>query len=114
MSVTIYHNPRCSTSRKVLQAIEDSGVQPQVIQYLKTPPTVDELKSILRKGNMKAADLLRKKDKVFKELFADKALTEEQWLEVIQEHPSILERPLCVSENKAAICRPIERYKEFV
>ena len=114
MSLKIYHNPRCSTSRKVLAAIEEAGVTPEVIQYLKTPPSVEELKEILEIGDLSPDDILRKKDKVFKELYAGKTLSDEEWLEAIHAHPSILERPLCVSENHAAVCRPTERYREFV
>ncbi len=114
MSVQIFHNPKCSTSRKVLLALQEAGVEPQVIEYLKTPPSETQLKEILRIGNLKPQDILRKRDKVFKEKFADKSLSDAQWIKAISEHPSILERPLCVSEDHAAICRPIDRWKEFV
>ncbi len=114
MRVKIYHNPRCATSRKVLQALKEHGVELEVVEYLKHPPTPEELREIMRKGNLRVQDLLRKRDKVYKEKFADAELSEDEWLEAIQQYPSILERPLCVSETHAAVCRPPDRYREFI
>lgn len=107
MSVTIYHNPRCSKSRQTLQLLEDNGVQPAVVEYLKTPPSAGELKDILRKLGLKAADVVRRKEA--KEAGIDpSALGEDALVDAIAANPAILERPIVVKGGRAVMGRPPE------
>ena len=107
MTVTIYHNPRCNTSRKTLALLEKKGVKPQVIAYLKTPPSAAELKQLLTKLGMKPRDLLRKKEA--KEAGLDNAdLTDAQLIAGMVKHPIAIERPIVVKGSRAALGRPPE------
>jgi len=107
MNVTIYHNPRCNTSRKTLALLEKKAVKPQVIEYLKTPPTAAELKQLLAKLGLKPRELLRKKEA--KEAGLDKPdLTDAQLIAGMVKHPIAIERPIVVKGNRAALGRPPE------
>ncbi len=107
MTVTIYHNPRCSKSRQALALLEARGIKPQVIEYLKTPPTVSELAAILKKMGRKPADILRAKEA--EEAGINPAsMNDEALMKKIVEHPIVIERPIVVSGNKAAVGRPPE------
>jgi arsenate reductase len=107
MTVTIYHNPRCNTSRKTLALLEKKGVKPQVIEYLKTPPTAAELKQLLAKLGLKPRELLRKKEA--KEAGLDKPhLSDAQLIEGMAKHPIAIERPIVVKGRRAALGRPPE------
>jgi len=107
MTVTIYHNPRCNTSRKTLALLEKKSVKPQVIEYLKTPPTAAELKQLLAKLGLKPRELLRKKEA--KEAGLDKSdLTDAQLIAGMVKHPITIERPIVVKGNRAALGRPPE------
>ena len=104
----IYHNPRCTKSRQTLQLIENAGQDVQVIEYLKTPPTADELKSLLNLLGMKPEQLLRKNEAVFKEQFKGKSFTDDEWINIMIEHPKLIERPIVVQGDKAVLGRPPE------
>jgi arsenate reductase len=107
---TIYHNPRCSKSRASLEMLEAKGINPTIIKYLDTPPDITELTEILNKLGLQAEQIVRKGEALFTELgLNDKTLSNEEWIEVLARNPSLLERPIVVSGNKAAIGRPIER-----
>lgn len=107
MTVTIYHNPRCNTSRKTLALLEKHGVSPEVIKYLKTPPSATELKQLLTKLGMKPRDLLRKKEA--KEAGLDNPdLTDAQLIAGMVKHPIAIERPIVVKGSRAALGRPPE------
>ncbi len=107
MSVTIYHNPRCSKSRQALQLLRDRGVEPVIIEYLKTPPDKNTLKALLKMLAMEPRELMRKKEKEYKELgLADPGIRDEALLEAMAEHPKLIERPVVVSGDKAALGRP--------
>ncbi len=110
MSTKIYHNPRCSKSRQTLQLLEDNGVTPEIIEYLKTPPSKDELKAILKALDMSPRDLMRKGEAEYKENnLADKSLSDEQLIEAMLQYPKLIERPIVVtSDNKFALGRPPE------
>ncbi len=105
---TIYHNPRCSKSRSALAILEEKGVQPAIIEYLKTPPTNDELRSILKKLGMKPEQIVRKGEDIYKQKFADKTLTDEQWLDALVKNPILIERPIVVKGDRAVLGRPPE------
>lgn len=109
MTTTIYHNPRCSKSRQTLELLQKQGVEPQVVEYLKTPPSAQELKAILKKLGISARKLLRSGEAEYAELgLADAALSEESLIEVMVKHPKLIERPIVLRGEKAALGRPPE------
>ncbi len=110
----IYHNPRCRKSRETLALIQDAGKEPEIIEYLKTPPTEDELKSILKKLGIEAEELLRKGESVFKENFRGKELSDNQWVKAMVDNPVLIERPIVVAGQKAVIGRPPENVKSLL
>jgi arsenate reductase len=109
MSVTIYHNPRCSKSRQTLQLLQDRGVEPEIVEYLKTPPTVPELDDILQKLAIEPRDLMRRKEAAYKENgLDDAALSREQLIVGMVQNPILIERPIVLANGKAALGRPPE------
>ena len=111
MSVKIYHNPRCSKSRQTLQILQEKGSEPEVVKYLETPPSETELRDIIRMlGLSSARDLMRKKEKEYKELgLDDPAKTEDELIRAMVEHPRLIERPVVIHDGKAALGRPPEK-----
>jgi arsenate reductase (glutaredoxin) len=107
MPVTIYHNPRCNTSRKTLALLRDKGVEPTVVEYLKTPYTAAQLKQLLGQLKLPAKGILRRKEAAEAGIDAAK-LTEDQLIAAMASHPIIVERPIVVSGGKAALGRPPE------
>lgn len=112
--VTIYHNNRCSTSRHVLQILKDRGFEPEVRLYLKDIPTTTELKSLLKKLNIKAEELVRKKEKLYKEQYSGKAFSEDEWIRILSENPVLIQRPIVIRGNQAVIGRPAEKVLDFI
>lgn len=109
MSVKIYHNPRCSKSRQTLQLLKDQGVEPEIIEYLKTPPTTAELDDILQKLSIEPRDLMRKKEAEYKEMGMDNPdLDRDVLIKGMVATPKLIERPIVLANNKAAIGRPPE------
>jgi arsenate reductase len=109
MAVVIYHNPRCSKSRETLALLNDKGIKPKVIEYLKTPPTVAELKGLLKKLRMSPRELMRKKEDVYAKLrLANTGLSDDALIKAMVENPVLIERPIVVNGNKAALGRPPE------
>ncbi len=109
MPVTIYHNPKCSKSRQTLELIREKGIEPTVIEYLKSPPTQKELKDILKLLGMEAKELLRKKESVYKELKLDQSsLSKNDLISVMIENPILIERPIVLADGKAVLGRPPE------
>lgn len=107
--VTIYHNPRCSKSRQALQLLEAQGIQPEIIKYLEHPPSKTKLKEILKKLDMQPRDLMRTKEKEYKEAGLDNAsLTKEMLVEAMIQQPKLIERPIVLANDKAALGRPPE------
>ncbi|NMG67076.1 arsenate reductase (glutaredoxin) [Azoarcus indigens] len=111
--IRIYHNPRCGKSRSACALLAEKGVTPEVIEYLKTPPSKDELRGLLAKLGMKPEALLRKGEAVFKEHYAGKQLDDEGWLDAMVAHPILIERPIIVRGDKAVVGRPPERVNEL-
>lgn len=115
MPVEIYHNPRCSKSRQTLQLIKDQGVEPEVIEYLKTPPDRATLERILDMLGMEPRDLMRKKEAEYKENnLADPALTRDQLIDAMIAHPKLIERPIVIKNGKAVLGRPPEQVMEIL
>ena len=111
---SIYHNPRCSKSRQVLQTLRDAGIEPEVIEYLKSPPTVTQLKALLRALAIPAHGLLRTKESAYKEASLSKGSSERDVLNAIATNPILLERPIVVAGKRAVIARPAERVNEVI
>ena len=109
MTVTIYHNPDCGTSRNTLGLIRNSGVEPQVIEYLKTPPSRQELIALLKLTRITPRELLRQKDTPYHKLgLDDTALTDDQLIDAMMAHPILINRPIVVAPLGAKLCRPSE------
>ncbi len=109
MTVKIYHNPRCTKSRQTLQLLKDRGIEPEIIEYLKTPPSFNELNDILNKLGIEPRDLMRKQEEEFKANgLDDKGLDKTALIRAMVEHPILIERPIVIANNKAAIGRPPE------
>ena len=109
MKVQILHNPRCSKSRATLQLLQENGVEPEIIQYLDTPPDADQLVSILGKLKLKPRELMRKGQSEYKDMGLDnQQLSDEQLITAMQEAPILIERPIVLANDKAAIGRPPE------
>lgn len=107
--IKIFHNPKCGTSRNVLALIRNSGVEPTIIEYLKTPPTRDELKQLISDMGGSVRDVLRQKGTPYQELGLDAPhWTDEQLLDFIGEHPILLQRPIVVTALGTRLCRPSE------
>lgn len=110
MGVRIYHNPRCSKSRTTLQLLRDRGVEPEVVEYLKTPPDRAELAGLLAMLGLSPQQLLRRGEAVYKELgLDDPALDDQKLIDAMVEHPVLIERPIVVTNGKAALGRPPEQ-----
>ncbi|MDH5558581.1 MAG: arsenate reductase (glutaredoxin) [Alphaproteobacteria bacterium] len=110
MSVTIYHNPRCSKSRQTLQLLADKGIEPEIVEYLNTPPDAATLDEFLVKLGMEPRDLMRKKEEPYKALnLADESLNRAALIAAMVENPILIERPIVVTGGKVAIGRPPEQ-----
>jgi len=115
MSVTIYHNPRCSKSRQTLDVFERINVDVEIIEYLKTSPDAKTLKQILSYLNIPARELLRQGESAYKEAgLDDTSLSEDDVIAAMVEHPILIERPVVVNNGKAAIGRPPERVLDIL
>ncbi len=110
----IYHNPRCSKSRETLQLIRDAGVEPEIVEYLKNPPTAEELRDLLKKLGTGASTIVRTKEDTYKQLFANKQPTDDQLIAAIVKHPVLLERPIVIKGKRAVIGRPPQNATELL
>ena len=109
MDIIIYHNPACGTSRNTLAMIRNAGVEPHVIEYLKTPPSRAMLQELVARMDIPLRALLREKDTPFAELsLGDPSLTDDQLLDAIAVHPVLMNRPVVVSPKGVRLCRPSE------
>jgi len=109
MTVTLYHNPRCSKSRQALALLTERGIAPTVIEYLKTPPSEAELRELLRLLGLAPRQLMRRGEAIYKELgLDDPDLGEAALVRAMAEHPVLIERPIVVANGKAALGRPPE------
>ncbi len=112
--VVIYHNPRCGQSRAALALLEEKGIRPQVIEYLKTPPNKAALATLVRQLGIKPEQLVRKGEDVYKQTLQGKTLDDAQWLAALAEHPILIERPIVVRNGRAVIGRPPEKVLELL
>ena len=112
--VKIYHNSRCSKSRGACEILSDKGIQVEVIEYLKIPPTEHQISELLRMLNMKPSELVRRSEDLFKSEYSARNYTEAQWLSILAANPILIERPIIVKGEKAIIGRPPEKILELL
>lgn len=111
----IYHNPRCSKSRAALELLESKGVEFEEVRYLEAPPTEAELRKIVELLGVKPVELVRRGEKLFKELeLADKDLSDDQWLKTLAANPKLIERPIVLHGGRAIVGRPPERVLDLL
>ncbi len=109
MTTKIYHNPRCSKSRSTLELLRGKGIEPEIVEYLKSPPGPDELKALLAGLRLAPRQLMRRGESVYKELrLDDPTLDEDQLIRAMVEHPILIDRPIVVANGKVALGRPPE------
>jgi len=108
-TIRIYYNPRCSKCRATLALIEEHGYSAEVVEYLQTPPDKEALGDLLRKLGMQPADIVRKGENIYKELYAHRTLSTEECLDALAAHPILIERPIVVRGDKAFVARPPEQ-----
>lgn len=115
MTVKILHNPRCSKSRQTLAILREHGIEPFVVEYLKTPPSREELQDILNKLSISPRDLMRKGEAEYKDNnLSDENLTDTELVDAMVAHPKLIERPIVISQGKVRIGRPPESVLEIV
>lgn len=112
--IKIYHNVRCSKSREACSIIADKGIKAEIVEYLKTPPTQKEIKELLSLLKLKAEDIVRKGEELYKSNYKGKTFTEAQWIKILAENPVLIERPIVVNGKKAVIGRPPEKVLEII
>jgi arsenate reductase len=115
MRITLWHNPRCSKSRAALALLQARGIQPDVVEYLATPPDADGIRAVLRRLGLPARALLRTGEAAYAELgLADEGLDEEALVQAMARHPILIERPVAIRDGQAVIGRPPERVLELL
>ena len=114
MNLQIFHNPRCGKSRDALSYLYQKELKPEIIFYLQHPPSFSDLKDVIRKLNIKPAELIRNKEKVFVRDFKGKNFSDDEWIKIMSENPILIERPIIITEEKAVIGRPKERIDELI
>lgn len=115
MDIKIYHNPRCSKSRQTLALLQEQGIEPVVLEYLNTPPTKDELINLLKKLKISAQELVRTGESIYKDLNLDNSeVSDDQIIELLIANPILIQRPIVINGDKAAIGRPPENVLEIL
>ena len=112
--IKIWHNPRCSKSRNAAVLLEEKGVDAEVVKYLDTPPSKEEIKEVLKMLGLSARELMRTKEDIYKELDLKNENDEEKLIEAMAANPKLIERPIVIKDGKAAIGRPIENIIELL
>ena len=109
MAVTIYHNPRCSKSRQTLRLLREQGIEPEIVEYLKTPPSADQIEAVLARLGIEPRTLMRTKEAAYREAgMGDERLSRRQLIDLMIAHPIVIERPIVVNGARAALGRPPE------
>jgi len=115
MNATIYHNPRCSTSRKALELLRDAGVEPEIVEYLQKPPSRTRLRQLIRGAGLNVRGAMRTKEAMYKELgLDDDSLSDTALLDAMVEHPILIERPFVVTKKGTRLGRPVETVLEVL
>lgn len=113
-NIQIWHNPKCSKSRNAMTLLEEKGINADVVKYLESTPTKEQLTEVLKKLNMSAKELLRTGEDVYKELNLKDENDEEKLINIMVENPILIERPIIIKDDKAVIARPIENLEELL
>lgn len=113
-TVKIYHNVHCSKSREACSILQEKNIPFEAIDYLKTPPSQKEIKDLLKKLGMKAEEIVRKGEVLYKEKYKNKKFSEAEWIQILSENPILIERPIIVKGDKAVIGRPPEKALELI
>ena len=113
-NIEIWHNPECSKSRNAMELLEAKGLNTSVIKYLENVPTKEQIKAVLKKLNMKASQILRTGEDIYKELNLKEIDDEDKLIEIMAEHPILIERPIIIKGEIAVIARPIENLEELL
>jgi arsenate reductase len=115
MKITIYQKPTCTTCKQVFNVLKDSGIDFDAVNYYLEPLSKNKIKTLLSKMGMKAKDLVRTKEDIYKKLkLAEKDLSETQWIDLLAEYPDLIQRPIVEKGSKAILARPAERIKEIL
>ena len=115
MGILVYHNPACGTSRKVLGLLEERGLHPEVVEYLKAPPSREKMKQILHDMGMTPRQILRRKGMPYDALGLDNpSLSDDDLLDALGQHPILMERPVVVTAKGTAVCRPAEKLEDLL
>jgi len=113
-NVTIWHNPRCGKSRDAANLLEEKGIDAEVVKYLETPPSKEELKAVLKMLGISARELMRTKEEIYKELNLKEETDEEKLIDAMVENPKLIERPVVIKDGKAAIGRPLQNIVDIL
>lgn len=114
-AVTIWHNPSCSTSRNTLALIREAGIEPKIVQYLKTPPTRAEIAAAIKKAGLTVRGAMRKKGPVYEELgLKDPSVSDDALLDAMAAHPVLIERPFVFTQKGVRLARPIDQVREIL
>lgn len=113
MATVIYHNPRCTTSRKVLELLRNDGLEPTIVEYLKTPPSRDQLAALVREAGIDVRAAVRKREPLYAELRLD-ATTDDELLDAMAEHPVLIERPFVVTPKGTRLARPVDTVRDIL
>ena len=112
--IEIYHNPRCRKSREALKALEESGVEFRIVEYLKNPPDANTLGTIVQKLGFTPSELVRKNEAIWKETYKGKDLSDTAILQAMSEYPKLIERPIVIQGDRAVVARPAERIDDLL
>ncbi|WP_457606544.1 arsenate reductase (glutaredoxin) [Nitratifractor sp.] len=112
--IVVWHNPRCSKSRNGIKYLEEKGIEYEVRRYLDEPPSVEELKDLLKKLGMKPRELMRTKEKIYRELGLKDVEDDEKLIEAMVEHPRLIERPIVIKRDRAVVARPETKIDELL
>jgi arsenate reductase (glutaredoxin) len=110
----IYHNPRCTKSREMLEILKEKGEQIEIIEYLKEVPSVDELRKVIGLLGIKPFELIRKGEPEYKDLYKGKVFSDDEWIKIMCDHPKLIERPIVIKNGKAAIGRPAQNVLDIL
>jgi len=113
-TVKIYHNVRCTKSREACSIVAEKGIKAEIVEYLKTPPSQKEIQELLKLLGLKAEEIVRKGEEIYKKNYKGKNISEKEWIKILAEHPILIERPIIVNGKKAVIGRPPERVLEII
>lgn len=112
--IKVLHNNACSKSRSILEYLDENGVQFEIIDFVKEPLCEIELKTVIKKLNLPAESLVRKNEKLYQEKYVGKQFSEEEWISILLQNPSLIQRPILIKGAVAMIGRPIENVKFFI